>query len=86
MGLEMLQIQNKLLERLNPSSSQFHETNRRLGWGFLAMFSYLLIGAAVFAAIEAPRERIEMEAYEVRGRWGYFHIFKNFKTSRHPPL
>uniref|UniRef100_A0A1I7YGH3 PKD_channel domain-containing protein n=1 Tax=Steinernema glaseri TaxID=37863 RepID=A0A1I7YGH3_9BILA len=70
MGLEMLQLQNKMVGQLHPSSFQMQETNARLGVGLLAMFFYLLVGAIVFVRIEAPREALELEAYiEFRDYW-----------------
>ncbi|KAK0412230.1 hypothetical protein QR680_006102 [Steinernema hermaphroditum] len=70
MGLEMFQLQNKMVGQIHPSSFQIQETNARLGVGLLAMFFYLLIGAFVFVRIEAPREAIELEAYiEFRDYW-----------------
>ncbi|KAH7730556.1 TWK-46 protein [Aphelenchoides avenae] len=55
---------------MQASGLQMEETNTRLATGVLVMFFYLLIGAIVFVRIEAPMERIELEAYqEFRQDW-----------------
>ncbi|CAD5231612.1 unnamed protein product [Bursaphelenchus xylophilus] len=68
MGLEMLQLQNRVLEKVN--INRLEETNARLGVGLAAMFMYMLIGAIIFCRIEAPIERFEKETYrEFRQQW-----------------
>lgn len=70
MGLEMLAMQNRVLDKIHTSQIQMEETNMRLGVGFLAMFAYMFIGAVVFCRIEAPLEEIEHETYsEFRNHW-----------------
>ncbi|CEF63703.1 Two pore domain potassium channel family and Two pore domain potassium channel, TWIK family and Two pore domain potassium channel domain-containing protein [Strongyloides ratti] len=70
MGLEFFVNQNSSINEINVSNSHIEETNSRLGFGFLVIFIYLLIGTIVFVKIEAPVERIQYEAYkEFRAAW-----------------
>uniref|UniRef100_A0A0K0FLD0 Two pore potassium channel protein sup-9 n=1 Tax=Strongyloides venezuelensis TaxID=75913 RepID=A0A0K0FLD0_STRVS len=70
MGLEFFVNHNNDINEINVSNSHIEETNARLGFGFLVIFIYLLIGAIVFVKIEGPVERIQYEAYkEFRMAW-----------------
>jgi hypothetical protein len=61
MGLELFQMHTAAAVGDPPTSAQFRETNRRLLFGLIIMLCYLLIGAAVFASLEGPREDIYIE-------------------------
>ncbi|VDK74618.1 unnamed protein product [Litomosoides sigmodontis] len=61
MGLQIFQLHNKVIDRIEASAWQIRETNIRLA---IVLFFYLLIGAVVFVQIESPVERNDMEAYE----------------------
>lgn len=88
MGLELFQMHTQVVgdQSLQPTSAQFRETNRRLLFGVIVMFLYLLIGAAVFASLEAPREELYLEqlrqiksnaivSFAARGIHGMCHLY-----------
>uniref|UniRef100_A0A0R3RWW8 Two pore potassium channel protein sup-9 n=1 Tax=Elaeophora elaphi TaxID=1147741 RepID=A0A0R3RWW8_9BILA len=64
MGLQMFQLHNKVIDRIEAAPWQIRETNVRLAIGLAVLFFYLLIGAIVFVQIESPAEKNDMEAYE----------------------
>ncbi|VDM99157.1 unnamed protein product [Thelazia callipaeda] len=70
MGLQMFQLHNKVIDKIEASPWQIRETNARLGIGIIVLFFYLLVGAIVFVQIEGPAEQTDMETYaEFRSRW-----------------
>ncbi|CAG9538086.1 unnamed protein product [Cercopithifilaria johnstoni] len=70
MGLQMFQLHNKVIDKIEASPWQIRETNIRLAIGLAILFFYLLIGAIVFVQIESPAEKNDMEAYqEFRLHW-----------------
>ncbi|VDK25384.1 unnamed protein product [Anisakis simplex] len=67
---EIMREHFQLVDQLNASPWQIRETNMRLAIGFIVMFFYLLIGAAVFVRIEGPAEDLDMQTYqEFRAHW-----------------
>uniref|UniRef100_A0A915PZJ2 Potassium channel domain-containing protein n=1 Tax=Setaria digitata TaxID=48799 RepID=A0A915PZJ2_9BILA len=70
MGLQMFQLHNKVIDRIEAAPWQVRETNVRLTIGLIVLFIYLLIGAIVFVQIEGPAEENDMESYEeFRSHW-----------------
>ncbi|VDK27483.1 unnamed protein product [Gongylonema pulchrum] len=70
MGLQMFQLHNKVIDKIEASPWQIRETNARLGIGLAVLFFYLLIGAVVFVQIEGPAEKSDLETYEeFRSHW-----------------
>ncbi|KAM3715662.1 Potassium channel subfamily K member [Dirofilaria immitis] len=82
MGLQMFQLHNKVIDRIEATPWQIRETNIRLAIGLAALFFYLLIGAIVFVQIEGPAEINDMEAYEeFRSHWNQLLEEAGFKES-----
>lgn len=63
MGLEFFSLQSKVLEGVK-EPLDLRQSNVRLTIGLLIFIVYLLIGAAVYSAIEAPVE--EQDAKKLR--------------------
>lgn len=61
MGLEMFQLQTKLVDQLHSVPFQLKETNMRLMFGLGVMLLYLLIGAVVFTTLESPYEAADAQ-------------------------
>ncbi|EFO16875.2 hypothetical protein LOAG_11628, partial [Loa loa] len=82
MGLQMFQLHNKVIDRIEASPWQIRETNIRLVIGLVVLFFYLLIGAIVFVQIESPAEESDMEAYqEFRSQWDQLLKKAGFKEN-----